>query len=61
MSETLALTTKEVLNCVKISATTLRKMINEGKFPPPFIGGGRRGANMVFRKSDIERFMKVNQ
>lgn len=50
---------KDVTELTGLSAPTIRKLVNEGAFPRPFMGTGERGSVVRFLRSDIENIRRV--
>lgn len=44
---------KDVTELTGLSAPTIRKLVNAGKFPKPFLGTGAHGSDVKFLRSDI--------
>lgn len=49
---------KEVSEMTGLSVPTIRKLVNEGSFPPPFLGDGRKGSDVKFLRSDVENLRR---
>lgn len=50
---------KEVTELTGLSAPTIRKLVNAGKFPKPFMGDGVQGSDVRFLRSEIVNMRKV--
>lgn len=52
---------KDVTALTGLSRPTILKLVNEGKFPKPFMGGGVQGSDVRFLRSDIERISRAQR
>ena len=50
---------KDVYELTGLSAPTIRKMVNRGDFPPPVTGMGKRGSDVRFLRSDVEKLRRA--
>lgn len=53
------LTYKEVSALTGLSAPTIRKLVNAGRFPKPVMGTGERGSDVRFLRSEIENLRRT--
>lgn len=62
MNQDKLLTSKDVLEILKIGRTKLFRLINQGVLNPVRIGdkkeGAKKGPSLKFRKSDIDNLLK---